>query len=261
MEERYKLYQGDCLEVMDELIEEGIKVDCVITDPPYNITRNKWDVAIPLNEMWERLNKLIKFNGAIAMFGTEPFSSLLRMSNIENFKYDWIWIKNRPTGFVHAKNKPMKKHEIISMFSLGVCNHKSISGDKRMEYFPIGVSDSIEKEILPSKHGNLLQNYQNQIGTVYKSQTGFPNDILYYNSVEKHLHPTQKPVDLLEYLIKTYTNKGDLVLDFTMGSGSTGVACMNTNRNFIGIELDKNYFNIAKGRIEEALIDKGDKNE
>lgn len=254
MEEKYKLYHGDCLEVMNNLIKNNIKVDMILTDLPYNITRNKWDISIPLDDMWEKIHKIIKHNGAIALFGTEPFSSILRTSNIKKYKYDWIWIKNRPTGFVHAKNKPMKKHEVISIFSLGVVNHKNISKENRMEYFPQGVQDGNIKEILPSKHGNLLQNYQNQIGNIYKSQTGFPNDILYYNSTEEHFHPTQKPVKLLEYLIETYTRKGEIVLDFTMGSGSTGVAALNKNRKFIGIELDQKYFNIAKERIEKCNI-------
>ena len=256
MNDKYKLYQGDCLEVMDKLIEQNIQVDMILCDPPYGTTRSKWDVIIPFELMWKKINKLIKFNGAIVFFGSEPFSSTLRMSNIENYKYDWVWIKNRPTGFVHANNKPMKKHENIMVFSNGVVNHKSKSGDKRMEYNPIGVSDGEEKIILPSKHGNLLQNYSNQIGKTYKSKTGFPNDILEFSGVEKQnrIHPTQKPTDLLEYLIKTYTNEEDLILDFTMGSGSTGVACLNTNRKFIGIELDENYFNIAEKRLLELNV-------
>ena len=293
----YKLYHGDCLEIMDKLIEEGVKVDMILTDPPYGTTRSKWDTVIPFNRyiimkeknkdkilykdefmlkkikegldiekiekewkdnskegIWDKINKLIKLNGAIVLFGSEPFSSKLRMSNIENYKYDWKWIKNKPTGFVHANNKPMKKHEDVIIFSNGVVNHKNKSKHNRMEYNPIGVCDGEDKIILPTKHGNLLQNYNNQIGRKYKSKTGYPNDILEFNCVknQNRYHPTQKPTDLLEYLIKTYTNEENLVLDFTMGSGSTGVACLNTNREFIGIELDENYFNIAKKRIEDA---------
>ena len=293
----YELYLGDCLEVMDKLIEQEIKVDFILTDLPYGTTRSKWDIVIPFNRyiiikernkdkilykdefmlkkfkeginikeaekeweenskegMWDKVNKLIKDNGAIAFFGSEPFSTKLRMSNIENYKYDWKWIKNRPTGFVHANNKPMKKYEDIIMFSNGVVNHKSKSKNNRMEYNPIGVRDGENKIILPTRHGNLLQNYSNQIGKEYKSKTGYPNDILEFNCVknQNRYHPTQKPTDLLEYLIKTYTNEENLVLDFTMGSGSTGVAALNTNRKFIGIELDENYFNIAKKRIEDV---------
>ena len=291
----YELYLGDCLEVMDKLIKQGIKVDFILTDLPYGTTRSKWDIVIPFNRyiiikernkdkilykdefmlkkfkeginikeaekeweensregMWDKVNKLIKDNGAIAFFGSEPFSTKLRMSNIENYKYDWKWIKNRPTGFVHANNKPMKKYEDIIMFSNGVVNHKSKSKNNRMEYNPIGVRDGENKIILPTRHGNLLQNYSNQIGKEYKSKTGYPNDILEFNGVKKkdRVHPTQKPIDLLEYLIKTYTLENEIILDFTMGSGSTGVACLNTNRKFIGIELDGKYFNIAKERIE-----------
>ena len=291
----YELFLGDCLEVMDKLIEQEIKVDFILTDLPYGTTRSKWDIVIPFNRyiiikernkdkilykdefmlkkfkeginikeaekeweenskegMWDKVNKLIKDNGAIAFFGSEPFSTKLRMSNIESYKYDWKWIKNRPTGFVHANNKPMKKYEDIIMFSNGVVNHKSKSKNNRMEYNPIGVRDGENKIILPTRHGNLLQNYSNQIGKEYKSKTGYPNDILEFNGVEKQdrVHPTQKPTGLLEYLIKTYTLENEIILDFTMGSGSTGVACLNTNRKFIGIELDGKYFNIAKERLE-----------
>ena len=247
----YQLYNGDCLDVMDKLIEKGIKVDMILTDPPYGTTRCKWDNVIPFTEMWKRINKLVKPNGAVVLFGSEPFSSQLRCSNIKNYKYDWVWVKNRPTGFVHANNKPMKKHENILVFSNGVVNHKSKSKGNRMEYYPMGVKEGKENKILPSRHGQLLKNYENQIGKTYTSKTGYPNDILYYDVVDKErLHPTQKPIDLLEYLIKTYTNENEIVLDFTMGSGSTGVACMNTSRKFIGIELNEEYFNIAKNRIE-----------
>ena len=252
MIENYKLYHGDCLEVMDKLIEQGIIVDMILCDPPYGTTRCKWDNVIPFTEMWKRINKLVKPNGAVVLFGSEPFSSQLRCSNIKNYKYDWVWVKNRPTGFVHANNKPMKKHENILVFSNGVVNHKSKSKGNRMEYYPMGVKEGKESKILPSRHGQLLENYENQIGKTYTSKTGYPNDILYYDVVDKErLHPTQKPIDLLEYLIKTYTNENEIVLDFTMGSGSTGVACMNINRKFIGIELDEKYFNIATDRIEK----------
>lgn len=211
--------------------------------------------------MWERLNKLIKPNGAIVLFGSEPFSSALRMSNIKNYKYDWTWVKSKPNGFQHSKNKPMKKTENVCIFSKSPMGHKSLLGNKRMEYNPQGIVPIGNKIVKDCSHrGNTMggngksSGRPKQVGKEYVAYTNFPCDILEYSNIigAKCIHPTQKPVDLLEYLIKTYTNENELVLDFTMGSGSTGVACMNANRKFIGIELDENYFNIAKQRIEEA---------
>ena len=245
----YKLYNGDCLEVMDKLIKEGIKVDCILTDVPYGTTACKWDNIIPFKPMWERINKLIKPNGAVVLFGSEPFSSALRMSNIKNYKYDWIWIKSRCAGFVNAKNMPLKKHEIISVFSLGTIANGS---KRKMMYFPQGIIPCGKTKKVGKKDGTYLGARPNQDGKEYIAEfTNYPNSLLEYKN-DTGYHPTQKPTALLEYLIKTYTNENELVLDFTMGSGSTGVACMNINRKFIGIELDNNYFNIAKQRIEEA---------
>ncbi len=238
----YQLYLGDCLEVMDRLIEQGVKVDCILTDPPYGTTKCKWDNVIPFDEMWLRLNELIKSNGAIILFGNEPFSSLLRCSNIKNYKYDWIWQKKRPSLFQHANRRPMKDHELISVFY-----------KKQPTYFNV----NLEKKEKPTNNfrknrmGTFLEDgckNQNQIQT----KTGYNRQILQYGMHNVGLlHPTQKPVDLLEFLIKTYTIENELVLDFTMGSGSCGVACMNCNRKFIGIELDENYFNIAIERIND----------
>ena len=250
----YKLYNGDCLEIMDRLIDEGIKVDCILTDPPYGTTACKWDTVIPFDEMWERLNNLIKPNGAIVLFGSEPFSSALRMSNIKCYKYDWVWVKNTGLGFQHSKNMPLKRHENILVFSRGSMGHRSLLGDKRMEYNPQGVIYSNEIGIINSKnHGRSLGTRPKQVGRKYKKAKNFPTSILEYKNDGK-IHPTQKPVNLLEYLIKTYTNENETVLDFTMGSGSTGVACINTNRKFIGVELDNNYFDIASKRIEGAFF-------
>jgi site-specific DNA-methyltransferase (adenine-specific) len=242
MKEINKLYQGDCLEVMDKLIDEGVKVDAIITDPPYGTTACKWDSVIPFDEMWQRLNKLIKPNGAIVLFGSEPFSSALRMSNIKNYKYDWVWDKGRGYNFASLKYCPFKSHEIISVFS-----------KKAHNYFP------------QKTKGRPYSQKQGRKGEVYGGDNG--REIITINNGDRHplsiqkfvrgrddvgLHPTQKPVALMEYLIKTYTNENETVLDFAMGSGSTGVACVNTGRNFIGIEIDETYFNIAKKRIEEA---------
>lgn len=255
--EEYKLYNGDCLAVMDKLIEQGVKVDAVICDPPYGTTACKWDTVIPFDEMWNRLNKLIKPTGAIALFATEPFATKLRMSNLNNYRYDWYCIKTKPSLYQHAKNRPMRAVENACVFSKSKWGHKSQLRDKRMEYNPQGISSIGVKTVTKNFNaGGVVGERPNQIGKQYEAFTGFPNDVLEFKSItgKSCLHPTQKPIALLEYLIKTYTNKGDLVLDFTMGSGSTGVACINTNRKFIGVEIDEKYFNIAKDRIEAATL-------
>ena len=228
---------GDCLELMKN-IPDG-SVDLVLTDPPYGTTACKWDSVIPFEPMWEQLNRIIKPNGAICLFGSEPFSSALRMSNIKYFKYDWIWEKEQGANFMLCKYQPYKVHEIISVFSKAT--HK---------YFP-QMTDG--KPYISGKgtSGDIT-------GNVKKIQTKndgkrYPRSIQKFcTDKSKSKHPTQKPIALLEYLIRTYTNYGETVLDFTMGSGSTGVACVNTNRNFIGIELDEGYFEIARKHIEEA---------
>jgi site-specific DNA-methyltransferase (adenine-specific) len=246
-----KLYNGDCLEVMDKLIKDGVKVDAIITDPPYGTTACKWDSVIPFDKMWERLNKLIKPNGAIVLFGSEPFSSALRMSNIKYYRYDWIW-KKQPTMFQHSKNRPMQATENISVFSLAKWGHSSQLKEHRMNYYPVGVENSGIKKF-HGVQGAYIGERPNQVGKEYMSQTGFPNNLIEIKREPKNVHPTQKPVALMEYLVKTYTNENETVLDFTMGSGTTGVACQHLNRNFIGIELDENYFKIAKERIEKEV--------
>jgi len=255
--EEYKLYNGDCLAVMDKLIEQGVKVDAVITDPPYGTTACKWDIVIPFDEMWNRLNKLIKPTGAIALFATEPFATKLRMSNLDNYRYDWYCIKTKPSLYQHAKNRPMRAVENACVFSKSKWGHKSQLKDKRMEYNPQGISSIGVKTVTKNFNaGGVVGERPNQIGKQYEAFTGFPTDALEFKSItgKSCLHPTQKPVDLLEYLIRTYTNENDLVLDFTMGSGSTGVACINTNRRFIGIEIDEKYFNIANDRMKAAAL-------
>ena len=239
----YELYNGDCLEVMDKLINLGAKVDMVLCDPPYGATSCKWDSVIPFDKMWERVNKLIKPNGAIVLFGSEPFSSALRMSNIKNYKYDWIWEKEQGVGFQLVRYRPLIKNENISVFcnKTPLYNPQMIKLDKPLKIKRKAGSNG-KSETSPLK-------YSDERVSVYEYK--YPVNILQYKR-DRGLHPTQKPVALLEYLIKTYTNEGDLVLDFTMGSGSTGVACLNTDRRFIGIELDEKYFNIAKKRIEDT---------
>lgn len=225
------LYKGDCLEVMDKLIEQGVKVDAIITDPPYGTTACKWDTVIPFDAMWERLNKLIKPNGAIVLFGSEPFSSALRMSNIKNYKYDWYLEKENISNYLNAKKQPMRKIEVAIIFNSKVYNPQGLS--------PL---NKVKKRGSSSKTNgkHKVENFQ--------EFTNYPNNLIPFKR-ELGLHPTQKPVVLMEYLIKTYTNEGETVLDFTMGSGTTGVACVNTNRKFIGIEMDDKYFEIAQKRI------------
>ena len=250
--DNYKLLHGDCLERMKE-IPDG-SVDCIITDPPYGTTACKWDSVIPFEPMWEQLKRIIKPNGAIVLFGSEPFSSALRMSNIKNYKYDWVWSKNTSAGFIHAKNMPLKKHENLLVFSKAPMGHKSLLKERRMVYNP---QNLIEKKTI---HKRNKTNCVNVIGARPSHKKEFESDYTNYptsiietkqGSNNKFVHPTQKPVELLEYLIKTYTQEGETVLDFTMGSGSTMIACLNTNRKGIGIELDKHYFDVATKRINE----------
>lgn len=254
MEERYKLFNGDCLDIMDKLIEQGVKVDAIICDPPFGTTSCKWDSVIPFDEMWNRLDKLIKDDGAIVLFGTEPFSSYLRMSNIKNYKYDWIWEKSRMLGFTHCKNKPMGKFENVIVFSKA--NVKHVGQPNRMKYNPQGLKAfnkvvSGIKDCPADREGHKISRPSHK--SYIQEYTNYPHNILKFNSVGKPVHPTQKPAELLEYLVKTYTDEGEIVLDFTMGSGSTGVACINTNREFIGIELENKYYEIAKNRIKQAI--------
>ena len=203
-------------------------------------TACKWDTVIPFDEMWKRLNKLIKDDTSIVLFAQTPFDKILGSSNLAMLKYEWIWRKNKATGHLNAKKMPLKEHENILVFY-----------KKLPIYNPQGL---IKKEVPTIRKGRCNgSNYDDSSKDAIQEYYNYPKSILEFNSIAKPVHPTQKPVDLLEYLVKTYTNEGDLVLDFTMGSGTTGVACLNTNRRFIGIELDEKYFNIAKNRIENIL--------
>jgi site-specific DNA-methyltransferase (adenine-specific) len=229
------LRQGDCLDVMKTLPDKS--VDMILCDLPYGTTKNKWDSIIPLDKLWEQYNRIIKDNGAIALFGSQPFTTNLNFSNIKNYRYEWVWLKNNSTGFQLANKRPLKKHELISVFY-----------KKQPTYKPQGLKPYGKI----NKRGSMGENWDEMRSNEYIQQwTNYPTQILEFGYDKEKLHPTQKPVELLEYLIKTYTNEDDLVLDNCMGSGSTGVACVNTNRNFIGIELDKEYFEIAKERINE----------
>jgi site-specific DNA-methyltransferase (adenine-specific) len=243
------LYHGDCLEVLPHLNTLG-QVDMILADPPYGTTACKWDSIIPLEPMWEQLKRIIKPNGAIVLFGAEPFSSALRMSNIKNYKYDWVWRKDNASNFFAAKFQPLNDTEDICVFSTGGCNNGS---KNPVPYFPQGVKPVSIKHINGKNVGGMLGKAHKTTmspGREYtQTQTGYPFKILNYKRDGNKIHPTQKPVALMEYLIKTYTNEGDTVLDFTMGSGTTGVACKNLNRFFIGIEKEEKYCEIAKERI------------
>jgi len=248
-----KLLHGDCLDIMPSIPDKSI--DMILCDLPYGTTACKWDVVIPFEPLWEQYERIIKDNGAIVLFGSQPFTSSLIMSNIKLFKYEWIWEKAVGSNFAVLKYQPMKEHEYVLVFSKGTHNYYPIlqerkgNGKERQKAgylnsksvvktcdFMGGIMDATKRR----KEYNSLRN---------------PSSVQFFNNREKErgLHPTQKPVALLEYLIKTYTIEGETVLDNCAGSGSTGVACINTKRNFIGIEKEEKYFEIAKKRIEEHL--------
>ena len=232
--------QGDCLERMKEIPDES--VDLVLTDPPYGTTACKWDSVIPLESMWKELKRITKSNSAIVLFGQEPFSSVLRLSNIKEYKYDWIWDKVKPGAFATAKYAPLKQHELISVFY-----------EKSGSYNPQMVNrDKVKKSKIYSSSDSALVKYNDGVERTYNQL--YPKTIIVEsNAAQKgKVHPTQKPVALMEYLVKTYSNEGDVVLDFCAGSGTTGVACVNTSRKFIGIEQDDRYFKIAQDRIQAA---------
>jgi site-specific DNA-methyltransferase (adenine-specific) len=231
-----ELIHGDCLEKMKDILDGSI--DMILCDLPYGITACKWDTVIPFEPLWSLYKRIIKDNGAIVLTASQPFTSALVMSNPKWFKYEWIWIKNNATGHLNAKRKPMSIFEDIVVF-----------GDGALNYFPQGLVPFNKKV----RRGHNGDNYGKSGTENFQKFTNYPLDILCFGSDPSKLHPTQKPVALMEYLIKTYTNKGDTVLDNCMGSGTTGVACKNLNRNFIGIELDPDYFKIAEKRINENL--------
>lgn len=242
--DRYKLYNGECLEVMQELIDSGVKVDMILTDPPYGTTACKWDSIIPFEPMWDRVNKLIINNGVIALFSSQPFTTKIINSNIDRFKYCWYWEKEKAGNFQLAKKRPMKRIEEVCIFYTNFGN-----------YNPQGLIEC-NKIVKNNKTKNGTMGHLSSVGKRHEyvqKFTNYPNDRINFKN-EKGLHESQKPVELLEYLIKTYTQENETVLDFTMGSGSTGVACMNTNRKFIGIELDEKYFEISKRRIGDTYI-------
>ena len=229
----------------------------VLCDLPYGTTSCKWDVTIPFEPLWKQYKRIIKGNGAIVLFGTEPFASALRLSCPELYKYDWYWKKSLASGFVNAKLKPMNCMETISVFSFGATANGS---NRNMPYYPQGLTpcNLVKKRKLKHKKENTYQrknSAENNEGHI-QTFTGYPSNFLEFsNGNNSTVHPTQKPVDLLEYLICTYTNEGEIVLDNCAGSGSTAIAAINSNRNFIGFELDVTYYNLAKERINKHIID------
>ena len=233
MLELNKIYNMDCLEGMKQITDKSI--DMILCDLPYGTTACKWDTIIPFEPLWEQYNRVIKDNGAIVLFGSEPFSSMLRMSNLKNYKYDWIWDKKKGGNIMNLKHQPYKVHEIISVFN-------------KHNYYPIMESQKERTGKTYSKgEANGIANYGDS--RIYKEK--YPKSIIESSNANQNgkVHPTQKPVALFEYLINTYTNEGETVLDNCMGSGTTAIACINTNRNYIGFELDTGYFNLANERI------------
>lgn len=250
-----KLMRGDCLELMKE-IPDG-SVDLVITDPPYGTTQNRWDIPLDLEKMWEQVWRIAKKNAAVLMFSQQPFTSVLGASDIRNLRYEWVWKKQRGTGFLNANRNPLKCHENILVFYRSLPTYNPQKWDSGVPYYSSYAAGSKS-----SNYGCYKTKDKGFSCTARTTTLRFPLDVVEFNNLAGNknvVHPTQKPVDLLEYLVKTYTDEGQTVLDFTMGSGSTGVACVNTGRDFIGIELDDKYFEIANNRIKKSEEDRDSK--
>lgn len=246
---RYKLHKGDCLELMKGIPDKS--VDMILCDLPYGITtKNKWDTVIPYDKLWKEYNRIIKDNGAIVLFGQDKFTAETMLSNKKMHRYNLIWRKVLPSGFLNANRMPLREHEDIMVFykKLPTYNPQKIKGKPCHSKGKV-VGEMNDKQLQNNNYGDFKC-------VETKGDMKFPTSILEFPKPHPStaVHPTQKPVKLLEWLIKTYTNTGELVLDNCMGSGSTGVACMNTNRKFIGVELDENYFNIAKQRLQDVVI-------
>jgi len=247
------IYNQDCLEGM-KLIDDK-SIDMILCDLPYGTTACKWDTIIPFESLWEQYERIIKDNSAIVLTASQPFTSELIHSNLKMFKYEWIWKKTRPTGFSHSKNMPLKDYEDICVFSKGIIQHAHLTNN-RMNYYPQGVRECNKKIKRTSKGFEGTMERKSQTNEYVAKLENFPRMVLEIPSEGKTIHPTQKPITLFEYLIKTYTQEGELVLDNCIGSGTTAIACINTNRNYIGFELDKHYCDIANERIRKALAEK-----
>lgn len=248
-----QIYNEDCLEGMKRISDKS--VDMILCDLPYGSTSMAWDSVIPFNLLWEQYERVIKDNGAIVLFGAEPFSSHLRMSKLALYKFDYVWIKSKAQHFAQAPYRPMTKHETISVFSKG---GNAKNAKNRMKYFPQGLVSCQKvckgKKASHSPH-RLRQTDQEDYAQEF---TNYPTTILQFANEGKTIHPTQKPVSLFEYLIRTYTNEGETVLDNCMGSGTTAIACINTNRKYIGFELDTAYYEVAIERIKNHRMSKGE---
>ena len=243
-----KVILGDCLEVMPTIPDKSI--DMILCDLPYGTTACKWDTVIPFVPLWENYRRLIKDSGAVVLTASQPFTSMLVMSNVKMFKYEWIWEKNKASDFINANYRTMKIHENILVFSPGNAAPKCTN---KMQYNPQGL---ILKDGVKTRRGSLGigRDRDSQQGQYVSKATSYPTSILKISGESNTIHPTQKPVALFEYLIKTYTNEGDLVLDNCIGSGTTAVACKNLNRHFIGIELSQEYCNIAEKRLSQLNL-------
>jgi len=269
----FELYQGDCLVEMDKI--EDRSIDLICADLPYGTTDRKgveskgdnrvlsWDTIIPLDKLWEQYKRVLKPSGAVVLTSDQPFTSQLVLSNLEWFKYEWIWKKRKVTGFLHANARPMKETEDILVFSPMGASGGSVKVNKNMTYNPQGlIEKNVKKKNNAKRLGKFLYQPEHMGAgnkllheTEYEQKwTNYPSEIIEFGLDRNIIHPTQKPVALMEYLIKTYSNEGEVVLDNCMGSGTTGVACKNTNRKFIGIENDEKYFLLAKKRIEDTVV-------
>lgn len=245
-----KIYNEDCLIGMQKIADKSI--DCIVCDLPYGITNCKWDVIIPFDKLWEQYNRIIKDNGAIVLFGSQPFTSQLVCSNLKMFKCEWIYQKSSGSNFANVKHQPMKEHENILVFSRGTTKYNP-QMQERSELGKERASRIFNDHDIKCKHLGANFNLKRK---QWLNELRYPSSVQKYNNIKYDnigLHPTQKPPKLVEYLIKTYSNENDLVLDNCMGSGTTAIACLNTNRNFIGFELDKEYFDIAQKRIQDRL--------
>lgn len=232
---------GDCLERM-KAVPDG-SVDMVLTDPPYGTTQNKWDSVIDLQKMWSELWRVLKPSGVVVLCSSQPFTSVLISSQLNNYKYEWVWVKNLKTGPLNAKRMPMGGHETLQVFAKMPCTYNPQKRPRTTE-----VKSGNKKNSKTSNYGVQREDYVDNQTDWINPDTAILDIKCVHNSSGK-LHPTQKPVELMEYMVKTYTNEGEAVLDFTMGSGTTGVACNNLNRKFIGTEMDAKYYQVAKDRI------------
>lgn len=232
------IYNEDCLSGMAKLPSNSI--DMILCDLPYGSTRNQWDSIIPFDRLWEQYERLIKDNGAIVLTAQPPFDKMLASSNLKLFRYEWIWEKSHGTGHLNAKRMPLKTHENILVFYKELPTYNP--------QFTYGKPYKTVHNIHSSNYGKQKDNIET-VNNGYR----YPKDILYFSNETNNIHPTQKPVDLFEYLIKTYTNEGEVVLDNCMGSGTTAIACLNTSRHYVGFELDKNYYNKALERIKNNV--------